>query len=116
MSAGDPRRVLHCYAGNLYGGIETLLVTLARQQAQDLASAAAMTPEFALCFGGRLEVELRSARVLVHRLESVQLRRPWTVVKARRQMARLLAERSPDIVVCHACWPHALFGPVVRQL
>jgi glycosyltransferase involved in cell wall biosynthesis len=108
------RRVLHCYAGNLYGGIETFLVTLARQHVQASASTA-MVPEFALCFGGRLEDELRSAGVLVHRLEAVQFRRPWTVVQARRQLARLLADRSPDVVVCHACWPHALFGPVVRR-
>jgi glycosyltransferase involved in cell wall biosynthesis len=119
------QRVLHCYAGNLYGGIETFLATLARQHG--LASASApdasppssdlrvMAPEFALCFGGRLEKELQSAGVMVHRLEAVRFRRPWTVVQARRQLARLLVERSPDIVVCHACWPHALFGPVVRR-
>lgn len=117
MPPGAQQRVLHCYAGNLYGGIETFLVTLARQGASTSASAStgAMMPEFALCFGGRLEDELRSTGALVHRLEAVQFRRPWTVVRARRQLARLLADRSPDVVICHACWPHALFGPVVRR-
>ena len=48
-------------------------------------------------------------------LEPVTFRRPWTVWRGRRGLRRLLASRSFDIVVCHCCWPHALFGPVVRR-
>lgn len=104
-------RVLHCYSGNLYGGIETLLATLARRR----ALVPGMEPEFALCYEGRLSDELRAAGAPMHGLEAVRFRRPWTVVRARRRLARLLAERRPEVVVCHACWPQALFGPVVRR-
>src|SRR5690348_10269843 len=107
----QPMRVLHCYSGNLYGGIETLLVTLARRR----ALIPAMEPEFALCYEGRLSGELHAAGAAVHALDAVRFRRPWTVVRARRRLGRLLDERRPEVVVCHACWPQALFGPVVKR-
>ena len=74
-----------------------------------------MDPEFVLCYEGRLGEELRSAGAVVHQLEPVRFRRPWTVLQARRRLAQVLDIRPPDVVVCHACWPHALFGPVVRR-
>jgi glycosyltransferase involved in cell wall biosynthesis len=104
-------RVLHCVAGNLFGGVETLLVTLARLQ----QLAPAMEPEFVLCFEGRLSDELRRAGAVVHALAPVTFRRPWTVWRTRRGLGRLLATRQLDVVVCHGCWPHLLFGPVVRR-
>ncbi len=42
-------RVLHVSAGNLYGGLETVLVTLARCR----ALSPELECEFALCFAGR---------------------------------------------------------------
>jgi glycosyltransferase involved in cell wall biosynthesis len=33
---------------------------------------------------------------------------------ARRRLEKVLGEVKPDAVLCHACWPHALFAPVVR--
>ncbi len=104
-------RVLHCVAGNLFGGVETLLVTLARLQ----RLAHTMEPEFVICFEGRLSDELRRAGAVVHSLEPVTFHRPWTVWRARRVLRRLLAARTFDVVVCHCCWPHMLFGPVVRR-
>ncbi len=104
-------RVLHLYAGNLYGGIETFLATLAR--ARHLCPE--MTPEFGLCFEGRLSSELRDAGVKVHLLGGVRFSLPWTAWSARRRLARLLHETQPDAVVTHACWPHAVFAPAVRK-
>lgn len=103
-------RVLHLGAGNLYGGIETLLVALARER----AGCPEMTPEFGVCFEGRLSSELRSAGVTVHVLGKVRFSRPWSVWLARKRLRSLLAQNPPDAVVTHACWPHALFAPVVR--
>jgi glycosyltransferase involved in cell wall biosynthesis len=107
-----PIRVLHAYSGNLYGGVEAMLATLARQR----HLAPGMAPEFALCFEGRLAEELRAAGAAVHPLGGVRLSRPWTVLAARRRLARRLrAPDRPDVVVCHACWPHAAFGPTARR-
>ncbi len=103
-------RVLHLYSGNLYGGVESLLVTLARHRGlcPDVESV------FALCFEGRLSDELRATGAPVHLLGGVRVSRPWTVWAARRRLHELLARRF-DAVVCHSCWPHVIFAPVVRR-
>src|SRR5438445_946669 len=104
-------RVLHLYAGNLYGGIERLLVVLARQA----ALSPLMRPHFALCFAGRLSEELRACGATVHLLDPVRVSRPWTVWRARRRLGELLRQEHFDAVIGHACWPHAVFAPVVHS-
>ncbi len=103
-------RVLHIYSGNLYGGIETMLVTLARQR--DLCPQ--MSPHFALCFEGRLSEELTAAGVPVQMLGNVRASRLSTVLRARRALADYLRDTGFDVVICHAPWSQAIFGPVVR--
>ena len=104
-------RVLHVNAGNLYGGIETLLVTLAR--CRHLCPE--MEPSFALCFEGRLSEELAEAGVPVHILGNVRISRVWTVLKARQVFQRLVKRQAFDIVLTHGSWSHAIFGPVTRK-
>lgn len=107
-----PLRVLHVYSGNLYGGVETFLRTLAEERAQ----CPEMEPEFALCFEGRLADELRAAGAPLHMLGGVRLSRPWQVLRAQARLRRLIRKRRPDVVVCHAVWPYVLFGPVLRAI
>ena len=104
-------RVLHLYSGNLYGGIETLLVLLAR----DRALCPAMEPHFGLCFDGRLSAELDEAGATVHRLGNVRLGRPVSVWRARRALRRLVAAKRFDVVISHSLWVNAVFGPVLRS-
>jgi glycosyltransferase involved in cell wall biosynthesis len=106
-----PVRVLHAHSGNLYGGIETLLATLARHR----SLSPGLNQEFALCFEGRLADELRAAGARVHDLGPARFSRPWTVLRARHRLGRLLVERRPDVVVGHACWPYALVAPPARR-
>ncbi|MBU8896342.1 glycosyltransferase family 1 protein [Corallococcus sp. H22C18031201] len=101
-------RVLHVSSGNLYGGIEVFLRTVA------LADTA-RRHEFALCFEGRIASELRAAGARVHLLGAVKVSRPWSVWNARRELMRLLKHEGSAAVVCHAAWPQALFGPVARS-
>ena len=103
-------RVLHLGAGNLFGGVERVLLTLARLR----HLTPLMEPEFGLCFRGPTGDRLAAAGVAVHDLGAVRGRRPWTVVAARRRLMELLAARGYEVVVCHACWPHAVFAPAVR--
>ena len=104
-------RVLHISAGNLYGGVETILVTLARYR-QVLP---ALEPEFALCFEARLSTELAATGAPVHLLGEVRTRRPLTVWRARRKLRGLLRERRIDVAVCHMPWSQAIFGPAARD-
>jgi glycosyltransferase involved in cell wall biosynthesis len=103
-------RALHLIAGNLWGGVESAFLTLARNRA--------VTPgvevELATCFEGRLADEARAAGVPVHVLGAVSVRRIWTVLSARRALKALLRERRADVVLAHGAWPHALFAPVAR--
>jgi hypothetical protein len=62
MPDSVPLRVLHIWSGNLYGGVEALLKTLAA------APHPGMVTEFALCFEGRLSRDLRVQGACVHRL------------------------------------------------
>src|SRR3954447_22619263 len=95
-------KVLHLYAGNLYGGVETLLTTLARLRHM----APGMEPEFGICFHGRLWDELAATGVSVHDLGPVRLSRPWSVRRARGRLSRVLEHARPEVVVVHGSWPH----------
>ncbi len=103
-------KVLHLSAGNLYGGVETFLTTLARLREM----SPEMEPKFGLCFRGRLWDEL-VATGPVHDFGPVRLSRPWTVWRARGRLRQLLAETWPEVVITHDFWPHTVFAPVVRQ-
>lgn len=103
-------RVLHLSSGNQYGGIERVLVASARHR-----TSAPMDPAYAFCFPGRVSEEIRASGAPVHDLGPVRASRPWTVWRARRRLARLLAVGGFDVAVTHACWPHAMFAPVVRH-
>jgi len=104
-------RVLHVSAGNLYGGVETLLVTLARYH--NLCPE--MESDFALCWTGRLSEELLTTRARVHLLGRVRLRNVSSVWRARGKLSELLSRMHFDAVICHLPWSQTVFGPVVRR-
>jgi glycosyltransferase involved in cell wall biosynthesis len=101
--------VLHVAAGNAYGGIERMLVTLASVPHPELAQA------FAVAFPGRLEQELRAAGAPVHRLPSPRAARPLRVLQSRRAFAAIAARERPDVAVFHGAWPHAMFAAAARR-
>lgn len=104
-------RVLHIHSGNLYGGVETLLTTLARHR--DLCST--MESHFAVCFKGRLSEELNDAGVPVHLLGKTHISQPATVLQARRALNDLLRLKTFDLAVFHSTWSQSLFGAVTRS-
>jgi glycosyltransferase involved in cell wall biosynthesis len=104
-------KVLHIAAGVLFGGVETLLVTLAKLR----HLCPEMEPHFGLCFPGRLRDALHAAGVPVHDLGSVRVSRPWTVLRARWRLRRVLRANGIDAAVTHGMWPHAVFAPRVQR-
>ncbi len=103
-------RVMHIVSGRLYGGVETLLMTLARSR----KLSAGMEPEFALCYPGRLSEELAATGVAVHLLGEVRARNPLSVLRVRRRLREVLNACSVDVAVCHLPWTQAILGPAVR--
>lgn len=104
-------RVLHVSSGNLFGGVEAMLLALAQCPGGRLA----MDTRIALCHEGRLSQALRNGGSSVLVLPSPRASRPVTVLRARAALAETLARESFDCVVCHAPWVHAIFGPTVRD-
>ncbi|HET7464308.1 MAG TPA: glycosyltransferase family 4 protein [Longimicrobium sp.] len=102
-------RVLHVYAGNLYGGVEAMLATFARERHR----VPEMEPRFALAFEGRLARELREAGAVVEIVGAARLSRPWTVWRARRRLRAAIEGARPDVAVLHSAWSWAIFAPVV---
>ena len=104
-------KVLHLTSGNLYGGIETYLLTLARLR----HLCPEMEPHFGVCFPGRLQDELVAAGVPVYELGPVRLSRLWTVLRARWRLRRILRDTKFDVAVTHGSWPHVVFAPEVKR-
>jgi glycosyltransferase involved in cell wall biosynthesis len=100
--------VLHVAAGNGYGGIERMLVTLAGTPHPLLSQ------HFVVAFGGRLERELLDAGAAVHRLPSPRASRPLMIWRARREFTRVLETVHPGSAIFHGAWPHAMFAAAAR--
>lgn len=103
-------RVIHVHGGNLYGGVETLLGTLAREG----DACPALEQSFALCFEGRVKEELLTAGATVHTLGDVRVRSPLSVRRARAALDGVLRRERYDVAICHSSWSQSLFGPVAR--
>ena len=104
-------RVLHVHSGNLYGGVETFLLSLARFR----ALAPSMDMSVALTSDGRIAGDLRNAGVPVAVLGEARISRPLMVRSARRALGSVLQSQRPEVIVCHQAWPLVLFGPVAKH-
>lgn len=106
----QPLRVLHVHSGNMLGGVEAVMVTLAERG----LGAGGLISAFALCFDGALRDRLVGAGAHVALLGPVRVRQPWTIGRARRRLVAAL-QRQPSAVITHSAWSHALFAPVVQR-
>ena len=83
--------ILHFNSGNLFGGVEAFMGTMANTHVPGMES------EFGLCFEGKAADVLRAAGATVHRFPEVRFSRPWTVLQARREARRLIRARRPTL-------------------
>jgi glycosyltransferase involved in cell wall biosynthesis len=104
-------RILHVHSGNLYGGVETCLLSLARFR----ALAPTLDLSFALTSDGRIAGELRRTGVPVALLGETRLSRPLSVWRAsiplvlwmhmiasRFWLDRLAWRVQPRTVICNS--------------
>ncbi|HET7541846.1 MAG TPA: glycosyltransferase family 4 protein [Polyangiaceae bacterium] len=101
--------VLHVYSGNLFGGVERMLISLAKMDGAEWRS------HFALCFEGGLSRALELQGTPASQLGSVRLRNPLSALRARGALRRLLAKHDFSAVVCHGIWTFCIFGPVIAR-
>ena len=104
-------RILHIHSGNLYGGVETVLRTMARCR----ALAPRMEPVFALSFEGRIAEELRATGCEVHVLGEVHARQPLSILRTRAGLTALCRTGCFDACVVHSPWALALLAPVATR-
>src|SRR5437763_11420591 len=107
--ASQPPRVLHVTSGNLFGGIERMLLTIAAVQQPDCRH------DIAVGFDGRLAAELRSIGFEPHVRGEARFRRPDTVGRTLRGLARVLDTGRYDALIAHAPWSGVLASPVARR-
>ena len=103
--------VLHCCAGNLYGGIERIVA----ECAADRHLVPHMLTRFATCFDGRLAGELDASGAGCTRLGEVRVSRPHTLMRARRRLGDLVQADRPAAAICHSPWMYGLAAPVLRR-
>ena len=104
-------KVVHLIPGNLYGGVETFLVALARHR----HLSPKMQHTFVLCYRRRLSDELTGEGADVRFVPPARLSRPWSVWNARRSLTVRLRECQAEVVVSHHVWPLAVFGPTLHK-
>jgi glycosyltransferase involved in cell wall biosynthesis len=102
-------RILHVYSGNLFGGVERMLISLAGLRGSDFQHA------FALCFEGRLATALRKADAQLSILPAARIARPLSVLRTRAALKRQMRAGNFDAVICHGIWSYCVFGPAIAQ-
>jgi len=105
-------RVLHVHSGNMFGGVESALLTLVRES----ACTPDMETTFALAFDGRFSRDLRALGVEPHMVGGVRLSRPNSIRSARAALRARLAAGDVDVMVCQQPWSGVVFGSVAREM
>lgn len=103
--------LLHVHSGNMFGGVERMLETLAPRHAGETP----VRSEYALCFDGRTAETLEAAGGTVHRLGEVHSRRMDEIWRARRALRRVLASRAWDAACVHSAWSQGIFGGTIAK-
>lgn len=99
-------KVLHIGSGNLYGGVEKVLLTLARLR--DIHPG--LEQHFAVCFEGRFADELEQSGAPVYHLKAMRGRDALAIFKNRDALSSLQRELGLSAVVYHSLWSYDLLG------
>ncbi len=99
-------RILHLHSGNLYGGVETVLRTMARCR----GSVLNFQQDFALCFEDRIAAELRDAGAEPLMLGPVHASQPLSIYRARKKISDLCRSVRFDATVVHSAWSLSLLA------
>jgi glycosyltransferase involved in cell wall biosynthesis len=101
-------RALIVHAGNLQGGLEHVLEAVL----QGVGRYGGVEADVALVFEGPVADRLRADGVRVHVIGPARASRPWSLWRARRRLATLVASLAPDVIVYPSTWSLGLLGGV----
>lgn len=111
-SLGQPMQVLHLCSGHIWGGIESVLWTLAQAR----PTVTGLRHQFVCAFEGPLSAALRQSGAEVFTLGGPRRRYPWRIWRARRRLAELAVEHGDAGVIVHGPWAYALFGATLKNV
>jgi glycosyltransferase involved in cell wall biosynthesis len=103
------RRVLHVGTGNLFGGVENIMLSIAR-----LSVSGAGRHAFAYCYEGRFAEELRLSGAKIIRYPDYRYRNPFSLIHARSRFSNLLDVDSYEAVVFYAPWTYGALSGVAN--
>jgi glycosyltransferase involved in cell wall biosynthesis len=103
-------KVLHIATDTSFGGVERMILGIAENR-----SIAKCEHDFFLCFNGLLYERLIKIRQNVSLAGPVSFRNPFSVMMAKLRLKKLLADRRPDVLVCHGEWVFRVFGATIRK-
>jgi glycosyltransferase involved in cell wall biosynthesis len=103
-------KILHVSSGETYGGVETVLASLARHR----ALCPGLEHHFALCYQGRLSEEIREFGAPLYPLGFARISHPFSARRARKALTRAIASSACDIVIGHGVRSMIIFAPTVR--
>jgi len=105
-------KILHLNAGNMIGGVESVLLTFA----EFAGTCPQLQQEFALAFDGAFADALRRAGTVVSILPEAQLRSPVSVLRTRDALRKLIQRQRYDAIVSHAPWCQVVYAPVAKRM
>ncbi len=105
-------KVLHLTTSRLFGGVERFLLNLTERK--ELAPDIEF--HFGLFYEGRFSAELKKLGAQSTLLGEPRWSRPWTILKSRRALKKLLVENKFDAVINHGGWVHSVCAPVLVKM
>ncbi len=111
MNSKNSLRVLHVYTGNLFGGVETALIAIAKCR----SLCPEMEPSFAICFRGKLSHELLKMGVQVYILEDIAGGISKDTLYFKERLAAIVSEGKYDVVLFHQFVTFGILGMVIKD-
>lgn len=111
ISNSSKANILHLVAGNLFGGIERMLITIGL----NANLCPRVKHSFAVCYSGVFSKVMRANGFSIHEFGKASFRNPFSLIFGRRNFRKYLSKNKFDWIICHGSWIHALFGRCIRN-
>jgi glycosyltransferase involved in cell wall biosynthesis len=107
-------KIIYFYTGNVYGGVEKLLIDLFDYQS--VLEPGELEAVFVLCYEGHLSNKLKERGATVEIIPTPCLSHPWSLIRTFFQLRRILNQYEAKIIVSHEIWNHVVAWPVEKIL
>lgn len=107
-------KIVYFYTGNVFGGVEKLLIDLFDYQC--VLEPGELESVFVLCYEGYLSKKLQERGATVEIIPTPHLKHPWTLIQTFFRLRKILNKYGAQIIVSHEIWNHVVAWPVEKIL